>query len=71
MSRSQTQSSSMLRCPECGHAVELVMPTDAYLFFYQCEARRVKVDTEASPQASLRYRIRSIPTMVLFKNGEE
>jgi len=33
--------------------------------------RFVKVDTEASPQASLRYRIRSIPTMVLFKNGKE
>ncbi len=33
--------------------------------------RFVKVDTEASPQATTRYRIRSIPTMVLFKNGEE
>jgi len=33
--------------------------------------RFVKVDTEASPQASLRYRIRSIPTMVLFRKGEE
>ncbi len=31
----------------------------------------VKVDTEASPQASVRYRIRSIPTMMLFKSGEE
>ncbi len=30
-----------------------------------------KVDTEASPQASARYRIRSIPTMVLFKGGQE
>jgi thioredoxin 2 len=35
------------------------------------DVRFVKVDTEASPQASLRYRIRSIPTMVLFKNGKE
>lgn len=33
--------------------------------------RFVKVDTEASPQISVRYRIRSIPTMVLFKNGSE
>jgi thioredoxin 2 len=33
--------------------------------------RFAKVDTESSPQASVRYRIRSIPTMVLFKNGEE
>ncbi len=33
--------------------------------------RFIKVDTETSPQTSIRYRIRSIPTMVLFKNGEE
>lgn len=35
------------------------------------EVRFVKVDTEASPQVSMRHRIRSIPTMVLFKNGVE
>ena len=33
--------------------------------------RFAKVDTEASPQASVRNRIRSIPTMVLFHRGEE
>lgn len=36
----------------------------------QPAVRFAKVDTESSPQASVRYRIRSIPTMVLFKNGE-
>ena len=35
------------------------------------EIRFAKVDTEFSPKTSVRYRIRSIPTMVLFKNGEE
>ncbi len=33
--------------------------------------RFAKVDTEASPQTSARYRIRSIPTMVLFRHGQE
>jgi thioredoxin 2 len=33
--------------------------------------RFVKVDTEASPRASVRHRIRSIPTMVLFHRGRE
>ncbi len=33
--------------------------------------RFAKVDTEASPQASVRFRIRSIPTMILFKGGQE
>jgi thioredoxin 2 len=33
--------------------------------------RFVKVDTEANPQAALRNRIRSIPTLVLFQGGQE
>ena len=31
----------------------------------------VKVDTEAATQASARYRIRSIPTLILFERGNE
>ena len=33
--------------------------------------RFVKLDTEAAPQTSIRYRIRSIPTMALFRQGHE
>lgn len=33
--------------------------------------RFVKVDTEASPEASARYAIRSIPTLILFEHGQE
>lgn len=35
------------------------------------EVRFVKVDTEAAPQASVKHRIRSIPTMILFSGGRE
>ena len=35
------------------------------------EVRFAKVDTEASPQASATYAIRSIPTMILFRGGKE
>ena len=35
------------------------------------DVRFAKLDTEASPKASLRHRIRSIPTMVLFHRGAE
>ncbi len=34
-------------------------------------AHFMKVDTEEAPQASAGYGIRSIPTMVLFRNGAE
>jgi thioredoxin 2 len=33
--------------------------------------RLAKVDTEDNPMLSSRYNIRSIPTLVLFKGGEE
>ncbi len=33
--------------------------------------RLAKLDTEAHPQVAAPYNIRSIPTMVLFKNGKE
>ena len=33
--------------------------------------RFAKVDSDAAPQASVRYRIRSIPTMILFDQGNE
>ena len=28
---------SMITCPKCGHQKEEVMPTDACLYFYECE----------------------------------
>ncbi len=33
--------------------------------------RFVKVDTDAAPQTSARFRIRSIPTLALFRHGVE
>ena len=35
------------------------------------DVRFAKVDSDASPRTSTRHRIRSIPTMVLFRGGEE
>lgn len=35
------------------------------------EVRFAKVDTESSPKASVGYRIRSIPTLILFQAGRE
>jgi thioredoxin 2 len=35
------------------------------------DVRFIKVDSDASPQLSARYGIRSIPTLILFKNGAE
>ena len=33
--------------------------------------RLAKLDTEAAPEIAQRYAIRGIPTMILFRNGQE
>jgi thioredoxin 2 len=35
------------------------------------EVRLAKLDTEAHPATAARYAIRSIPTLILFRNGKE
>lgn len=35
------------------------------------QVRFAKLDTELAPKTSMRFRIKSIPTMALFKNGVE
>jgi len=35
------------------------------------DVRFVKVDSDAAPQAASRHGIRSIPTLILFRNGSE
>ncbi len=33
-------------------------------------ANIIKVDVDANPEISARYQIRSVPTIIIFKNGE-
>ena len=37
-SQSAIRLDSVVTCPHCGHAKREAMPTDACLFFYECEA---------------------------------
>lgn len=38
---------------------------------YQGRVKIVKVDVDANPQSAARFGIRSIPTLFVFKNGEQ
>ena len=50
------------------NAVEEILRYDGPVLNHR---RLAKVDTEAAPALAAQYQIRSIPTLVLFKNGQE
>ncbi len=54
----------------CGPC-KMMAPHFAQVAHQMPQVRFVKVDTEAAPQASARYAIRSIPTLILFLAGKE
>ncbi|MBK9282957.1 MAG: thioredoxin [Sphingobacteriaceae bacterium] len=35
------------------------------------EVKIIKIDTDKNPTASAQFQIRSVPTLILFKNGKE
>ncbi len=54
----------------CGPC-KAMAPTFAAVARQMPEVRFVKVDSDAAPNASARFNIRSIPTLILFKGGDE
>ena len=54
-------------CPPC-HALAPIF--DAVAATRSAEARFVEVDADASPQASIRFGVRGLPTILFFRNGE-
>lgn len=54
-------------CSPC----KLVAPVIEELAEETVEYNVFKLDVEASPEISARYSVRSIPTFIVFKDGEE
>ena len=57
--------------PWCGPCRAMAPAYENAAAQLQPEVRLAKVDTEAIPSLGERFRIRSIPTLVLFKDGRE
>ena len=55
-------------CGPCQTMAPIFANTSNRLFQ---QVRFAKVDTEAAQQVAASYQIRSIPTLILFKNGKE
>lgn len=56
--------------PWCGPCVSFTPVYEAVAQERSGAIRFLKVNTEAEPELSARFRIRSIPTIMLFKQGE-
>ena len=55
----------------CGPCRALAPVVDAVAQEYQGKAKVVKLDVDYSTQVAQRYGIRGIPTLILFKGGNE
>jgi thioredoxin 2 len=54
----------------CGPCYAMAPVYERVTAEFEPEIRFLKVDTEAEPKLSARYNIRSIPTLMLFRNGK-
>ncbi|HVY06979.1 MAG TPA: thioredoxin TrxC [Burkholderiales bacterium] len=57
--------------PWCGPCISMAPHFERAASQLEPGVRLAKLDTEAHSKTSLRLRIRSIPTMIMFKDGEE
>ena len=56
--------------PWCGPCRMIAPALDQLADKYAGTAKVVKVDIEAHPQIGMRYNVRSIPMLVVFKDGQ-
>ncbi|MGB2248285.1 MAG: thioredoxin TrxC [Alcanivorax sediminis] len=55
----------------CGPCQQFAPTFQSTAAAFATQARFVKVDTEACPQTAARFQIRSIPTLMIVKDGKE
>ena len=56
--------------PWCGPCRMVAPVLEELASEYRGRAKIVKLDTDQNPKASMKYNIRSIPTMLIFKGGD-
>ena len=57
--------------PSCGPCMSMAPAFDKAAHKLEPSARLAKVNVEENPRVASRFAIRSIPTLVLFKGGQE
>jgi thioredoxin 2 len=57
--------------PWCGPCKMMAPHFERVAATFEPEARLAKLNTDESPETATRFAIRSIPTLILFRNGRE
>ncbi len=57
--------------PWCGPCRQLAPTLEAFAAEHAGRIKVVKLNTDDNQEMSARYRVMSIPTLILFQNGEE
>ena len=53
----------------CGPCQALAPTLDEIAYDYQGKIKVVKIDIDQNPESAAQYNVRSIPTLLIFKNG--
>jgi thioredoxin len=56
--------------PWCGHCMHLMPVIDELAREYRGHIKFVKIDMDKSPGLASQYQVMSVPTMLVFKNGQ-
>lgn len=56
--------------PWCGPCLQMAPALDAFAEANQGKVRVFKLDVDDNPKTAERYEIRSIPTLIFFRDGE-
>jgi thioredoxin 2 len=56
--------------PWCGHCMRLMPLIDELALEYRGSVKFIKIDMDRSPNLASQYQVMSVPTMLVFKNGE-
>jgi thioredoxin 1 len=55
----------------CGPCKKIAPIVDQLAGQYAGQVKAGKLDIDANPNTPVKYRVRGVPTLILFKNGEE
>lgn len=57
--------------PTCSHCKEMAPVMDELKAHNHSNAQIVQVDVTAEPEVAEKYHVRSVPTFIIFKDGQE